>query len=543
MNNTDFEIRKAIAGDGNTIFECDSNLGSGVTDYEVLKTLANGATKYECTLNYARSLGLLGNYQTRYEADLAIYEASKEPIPYFELNEDISTDEEFNNLPWGRTIEVIELKRTLENNTWYTLAFPFDCKRTDIALTQQELSICEVLRVKGNIDDGGYYDSVLVADDGVIKANHPYQVYNHSGQAITSLIGNNVHFTTNKLKTNTIHINDNYYFIANFFCRTFGVDEPYTYAYNNGQALVWIPDTGKEIKAYSGVFYVSHDTKTITDGWDNEITKYTDVIVDGNITLEGGVYDMNSLTFTEGSHITLKNCTFRVWQGGLTNSDITTNKYITVYEDYVAEEFTNFLIHPTSTDTPKLDIKCVLNSSYDGTTLKWFRLSNYAGITNMTADYNVAVDVLNRSTNSWEQIGTTQRQNIDYTKLNQYKGDSTPMIAQNPVVGTILTIEANYSQDGAVEFTANNWNNASNVFLSGIKLADYYNKIKSEGGSVNWRQSEQDEWNTLADSDFAAGGKFENTIMNPLDGNLIINASATKIIYFDYKTLVWDKSL
>ena len=27
MNNTDFEIRKAIAGDGNTIFECDSNLG------------------------------------------------------------------------------------------------------------------------------------------------------------------------------------------------------------------------------------------------------------------------------------------------------------------------------------------------------------------------------------------------------------------------------------------------------------------------------------------------------------------------------------
>lgn len=53
-------------------------------------------------------------------------------------------------------------------------------------------------------------------------------------KAITSLIGNNVHFTVNKLKTNTIHINDNYYFTANFFCQTFISDENKKYAYNDG---------------------------------------------------------------------------------------------------------------------------------------------------------------------------------------------------------------------------------------------------------------------------------------------------------------------
>ncbi len=117
------------------------------------------------------------------------------------------------------------------------------------------------------------------------------------------------------------------------------------------------------------------------------------------------------------------------------------------------------------------------------------------------------------------------------------------MVAQNPVVGTVLTIESNYSHSGALDLTTGGWYNACSMFLAGLKLSDYYNKIKSEGGTVNWRQSEEDDWNPLADSDFAAGGKFENTIMNPLDGNIIINASATKTIYFDYKTLVWDKSL
>lgn len=252
----DYDIRKAIAGGGNTIYEADKLLtgSDGVTDYEVLKTLASGNSKFECTLNYARSLGLDGNYQTRYEVDKAIYEMNDLPIEYYKLNPDISTDEEFNSLPWGRHINTIELPTSWENNVWYTFAVPFDCKRTDFVLGQDKLSICELLRTKGNVDEGGGYDSILISDNGVIKANHPYQVYNCSGEKIEKLIANGVEFTSQRMKTNRISIDDNFWFIANYLRNTYGVGETKHYAYNNGSQIVWVPDTGMEIKAYSGIF-------------------------------------------------------------------------------------------------------------------------------------------------------------------------------------------------------------------------------------------------------------------------------------------------
>lgn len=257
---TDYEIHKAVAGGkGNTIYEADNLLSPGTTDYECVKNLfGKGETKFECTKKYAKQIGLRGEWATRFEVDLALYDALyNEPIEYYKLDPDISTDTEFNNLPWGRKINTIELDGTWENNTWYTITFPFNCKRSDFVLGNDKLSICKVLKIKGVTDTEAYYDSALIGDSGDIEANYPYQMYNHSGQAITQLLAENVRFTNNHIKESTIPIytDGEWEFIGCYFKKMYGVGSNKEYMVNNGVTLEWVDENGVEVKAYSGIFH------------------------------------------------------------------------------------------------------------------------------------------------------------------------------------------------------------------------------------------------------------------------------------------------
>lgn len=256
---TDYEIHKAVAsGQGNTIYEADNLLSEGITDYECVKNLfGDGETKFECTKNYAKQLGLQGDWATRFEVDLALYDAMhNEPIEYYKLNPDISTDEEFNNLPWGRKINTIELDGAWENTTWYTITFPFTCKRSDFVLGQDKLSICKVLKIKGVTDTEAYYDSALVGMDDTIEANYPYQMYNISGSRITQLLAENVRFTNNHIKESVVPVytDGEWEFIGCYFKKMYGVGSTQEYMVNDGQKLLWVDENGVEVKAYSGIF-------------------------------------------------------------------------------------------------------------------------------------------------------------------------------------------------------------------------------------------------------------------------------------------------
>lgn len=247
---TDYSIRKEIAGGGNTIYEADLLINEGNTDFECINT-NNSSTKFEATLKTARELGLEGNYSTRYEADKAIYDSIYDkPIPFFNLNENISTDSEFNALPWGKKIEYIQLLRDIGKNKWSLISLPYTCKRSDISLSQNDVSFCKVLSIRGNVDRGsGTFTSQLVNDNDTIQANYPYAVYNRSNLIIPSIQAYNVRFTSNRQKSNIVKIDDNWSFVANMFKTNYSGN----YAISNGDTVEWLP-SNTEVLAYKGLF-------------------------------------------------------------------------------------------------------------------------------------------------------------------------------------------------------------------------------------------------------------------------------------------------
>lgn len=82
-------------------------------------------------------------------------------------------------------------------------------------------------------------------------------MYNKPGQAITQLLAENVRFTINYIKESIVPIytNGQWEFIGCYLKKTYRIGTNKEYMVNNGVNLIWVDETGIEVKTYSGIFY------------------------------------------------------------------------------------------------------------------------------------------------------------------------------------------------------------------------------------------------------------------------------------------------
>lgn len=284
--------------------------------------------------------------------------------------------------------------------------------------------------------------------------------------------------------------------------------------------------------------------------WDPSLTdKTSEVHIIGDVVLNGKT-DCYSLTFEQGSHLTINaGARLRVWQGGITNNDCTTVNYLTIVEDAVNDNYAEFLLHPdvTVNNHPNATVEFTSRSytvSSSDFAFQRFGIPTDGAITEITAKYNstdiaTAFMAFNYSTNKWENIGyinAAGKTPLDISKLaNSF--DYYQMQNNNPQMGTVVTMKGALvgNENPTLGVHGNFWNGYANSYMAPIKtelllslLAEHdISSIKVGPNNTEINASNVDQW----------------PYIQPIYCQFLIrNSGAQFNLTLNYKDLVWDPS-